>query len=53
MDPIYTILAILFLERGYAAIFIYKSLFAFFMAVSVLHSCAQDILPKLSISGYK
>ena len=50
-DPIYTILAILFLEQGYATIFIYESLF--YMTVSVSHSCAQDILSKLSNSGYK
>ena len=53
MDPIYTILAILFLEWGYAAIFIYESLFSFYMAVSVSHSYARDILSKLSNSGYK
>ena len=39
--------------RGYAAIFIYESLFSFFMAVSVSHCCARDILSKLSNSGYK
>jgi hypothetical protein len=44
MDPIYTILPILFLEQGYVTIFIHKSLFSI---------AVPKTLSKLSNPGYK
>ena len=52
-DPIYTILAILFLEQGYATIYICESLFSNYVAVSVSDSCTRDLLAKLSNINYK
>ena len=53
LSPIYTILAILFLEQGYATIYICESLLSNYVAVSVSDSCTRDLLAKLSNIHYK